>query len=99
MKKREQIISKKQIKQQRNDLMSALAQLTDPADIEALLLDLCTSAEIEAMVDRLAVVPHLAQGKSYRAIHRLTGVSLTTIGRVAHARLEGQGGYAKVVPL
>ena len=36
MKKREQIISKKQIKQQRNDLMSALAQLTDPADIEAL---------------------------------------------------------------
>ena len=51
------------------------------------------------MVDRLAVVSHLAQGKSYRAIHRLTGVSLTTIGRVAHVMLQGQGGYAKVVPL
>jgi TrpR-related protein YerC/YecD len=56
--------------------------------------DLCTPAEIEAMSDRWAVVEWLERGLPYREIHRLTGVSVTTIARVARYRSGGSGGYA-----
>ncbi|MEQ4575448.1 MAG: YerC/YecD family TrpR-related protein [Gammaproteobacteria bacterium] len=56
--------------------------------------DLCTPAELEAMADRWRVVPLLVQGVPYREIHDLTGVSVTTIGRVARTLEHGTGGYA-----
>ena len=34
----------------------------------------------------------------YREIHRLTGVSVTTIGRVARYLAAGNGGYALAGP-
>jgi hypothetical protein len=39
------------------------------------------------------VVDHLKRGLPYREIHRLTGVSVTTIGRVARFVGRGNGGY------
>jgi uncharacterized protein YerC len=45
------------------------------------------------MADRWAVVEHLRRGLPYRDIHRITGVSLTTIGRVARYLAQGAGGY------
>ena len=46
------------------------------------------------MADRWAVVDPLKRSLPYREIHRLTGVSVTTIGRVARFLSGGSGGYA-----
>lgn len=75
-------------------LADALACLGEAAVVEAFLRDLCTPAELEAMADRWRVVPLLVQGVPYREIHDLTGVSVTTIGRVARSLEHGTGGYA-----
>jgi TrpR-related protein YerC/YecD len=60
---------------------------------ELFFADLCTPAELEALVDRWAVVKYLQDGLPYRKIHDLTGVSVTTIGRVARFLIAGNGGY------
>ncbi len=75
-------------------LSKALAGLSRPQDVAAFLVDLCTPAEIEAMADRWKVVPLLVDGVPYREIHDRTGVSVTTIGRVARSLEHGAGGYA-----
>jgi DNA invertase Pin-like site-specific DNA recombinase len=49
--------------------------------------------ELQAMTDRWAVVDWLKRGVPYREIHRATGVSVTTIGRVARFLANGNGGY------
>ena len=56
--------------------------------------DLCTPAELQALADRWTVVGLLQQGIPYREIQRVTGVSVTTIGRVARYLSAGNGGYA-----
>ena len=55
-----------------------------------------TPAELQAMADRWAVVELLERGLPYREIHRQTGVSVTTIGRVARYLTSGNGGYRAV---
>ncbi len=76
------------------NLCVALASLQTPEEVRAFLRDLCTPAEIQAMADRWAVVDPLKRAVPYREIHRLTGVSVTTIGRVARFLTGGNGGYA-----
>ena len=78
-------------------LARALAALDRPQDVQAFLRDLCTPAELEAMADRWRVVPLLRKGVPYREIHDLTGVSVTTIGRVARTLEHGAGGYAVAI--
>jgi TrpR-related protein YerC/YecD len=75
------------------NLFTALAALQSPEECRAFLRDLCTPAEIQAMADRWSVVEHLQRELPYREIHRLTGVSVTTIGRVARFLASGNGGY------
>lgn len=76
-------------------LIEALQSVQAPEDLRALLLDLCTPAELEAMADRWRVVPLLLQGLAYRDIYERTGVSVTTVGRVARCLAQGEGGYQK----
>ena len=76
-----------------SSLCEALAALSNVEEMRAFLHDLCTPAEIEVMVDRWRVVPHLLEGRSYREIHERTSVSITTIGRVARYLNQGNGGY------
>jgi TrpR-related protein YerC/YecD len=66
-------------------------------ECRAFFRDLCTPAELQAIADRWAVVDWLQKGVPYREIHRLTGVSVTTIGRVARCLADGNGGYAIAV--
>ena len=68
------------------------AEVADQA--RAFFRDLCTPAELQAMSDRWAVVELLQRGLPYREIQRLTGVSVTTVGRVARYLNDGNGGYA-----
>ena len=74
-------------------LCRALNSLTTVAECRNFLRDLCTPAELQALVDRWQVVELLEQGLTYRKIHDLTGVSVTTIGRVARFLTDGFGGY------
>jgi TrpR-related protein YerC/YecD len=74
-------------------LLEALLCLETPAQMRAFLEDLCTPAELEAMADRWRVVPLLLKETPYREIHDRTGVSVTTIGRIARCLAFGAGGY------
>ena len=75
------------------NLCVAVAALRTAEEVRAFFRDLCTPAELQAMADRWAVVDYLKRGLPYREIHRLTGVSVTTIGRVARFLGNGNGGY------
>jgi TrpR-related protein YerC/YecD len=74
-------------------LFEAIAGLRTVEECRAFFRDLCTPAEIQAMADRWAVVEPLQKGLPYREIHKMTGVSVTTIGRVARFVAAGNGGY------
>ena len=74
-------------------LLDALLAMRTPSEMKALLDDLCTPAELEAIADRWRVVPLLLEETPYREIHDRTGVSVTTIGRIARCLSFGAGGY------
>jgi TrpR-related protein YerC/YecD len=74
-------------------LCQALLTLRSVDECRDFLRDLCTPAELQALADRWAVVGLLRQGMPYREIQRVTGVSVTTIGRVARYLGAGNGGY------
>jgi TrpR-related protein YerC/YecD len=78
-------------------LYSAMLTLRSVEECREFFRDLCTPAELQAMADRWAVVEYLQRDMPYREIHRLTGVSVTTIGRVARYVTAGNGGYATAV--
>ena len=81
------------IEQAETMLCEAFLALRSTDECKQFLWDLCTPAELEAMVDRWRVVDLLKQGRPYREIHELTGVSVTTVGRVARFLEYGNGGY------
>lgn len=80
-----------------NALFKAILSLDDLSDCRDFFRDLCTPAEIQALVDRWSVVEPLVDGQPYREIAQKTGVSVTTIGRVARFLTGGNGGYQKVL--
>lgn len=78
-----------------NELCSTLARVDDADAMRAVLIDLCTPAELRALSERWRVAKALAEGEmSYREISADTGVSTTTIGRVSRfLKDEPHGGY------
>ena len=78
-----------------SSLCKAMLAMRDVEEMRAFLHDLCTPAELESLVDRWTVVPHVLKGMPYREIHEHTAVSITTIGRVARFLSQGNGGYLK----
>jgi len=85
--------SERQHTRAENELFAAIASVENVAECRNLLRDLCTPAELQALVDRWQVVKYLQKDLPYRKIRDLTGVSVTTIGRVARFLSEGFGGY------
>ena len=96
MKSHRNVSSSQEALAERN-LFTAVASLRNADECRAFFRDLCTPAEIQAMADRWAVVDWLMRGVPYREINRLTGVSVTTVGRVARCLADGNGGYSLVV--
>ncbi|WP_032112498.1 YerC/YecD family TrpR-related protein [Candidatus Paracaedibacter symbiosus] len=81
------------------ELAEALFLLETEDEVHRFLKDLCTPQEIIALKERWRVCQYLEAGNlSYRDIHRLTGASLTTIGRVARfLKEEPYQGYRLVL--
>lgn len=84
---------KRELKSAARSLSETLLSLETTQEVKQFLEDLCTPAELEAMVDRWRVAQLLKQGYSYRDIREITKVSVTTIGRVARFIEQGTGGY------
>lgn len=81
------------------DLCAALLAPADRREMRRLLLDLCTPAEVRTLAERWHVARLLERtGLSYREIHEATGVSTTTIVRVARfLRQEPNQGYRRTI--
>ncbi len=81
------------------DLCLALMSPKNEAEMCRLLTDLCTPAEIRTLAERWHVARLLDQDQlSYREIHDATGVSTTTIVRVARfLRQERNHGYRQAI--
>jgi TrpR-related protein YerC/YecD len=82
-----------QRKRAEDALFRAVTSLKTVAECRNFFMDLCTPAELQALVDRWQVVELLLQDMPYRQIHDRTGVSVTTVGRVARFLSSGFGGY------
>ena len=95
--KRHDQSQKTEMKAAARTLSEALLSLQAPQEVRKFLEDLCTPAEIEAMVDRWRVAQLLDQGYTYRDIREMTEVSVTTVGRVARSMEQGSGGYRSVL--
>lgn len=82
-------VSDKDIK----DFYQALLKLETAAECKKFIRDIATLKEIEALAERWKVVKMLDKDMSYRQIAEQTGVSTTTITRIAHWLHHGEGGY------
>lgn len=82
-----------------DDLCAALLAPANTGEMRRLLVDLCTPAEIRALAERLHVARLLDRTElSYREIHEATGVSTTTVVRVARfLRQEPNQGYRRAL--
>ena len=89
--------SERRLERNENALFEAIISLKTVEECRNFFKDLCTPAELQALVDRWQVVSYLEQGLPYRKIHDLTGVSVTTIGRVARFLSDGFGGYQAAI--
>lgn len=86
-------------KSKETTLPEALISMSSATEMEKFLVDLCTPAELRALTERWHVAQLLDGGESsYRDISAQTGVSTTTIGRVARfLKDEPHQGYRAVL--
>lgn len=82
-----------------DDLCAALLTPRSPEQMRMLLADLCTPAEVRTIAERWHVARLLDHGAlSYREIQDATGVSTTTVVRVARfLRQEPNQGYRRAL--
>jgi TrpR-related protein YerC/YecD len=78
-------------------LAQALVKIKSEADMVNFLRDIGTLEELDTLSSRWQVVELLEQGKPYREIAKKTGVSTTTVTRIAHWLNHGEGGYQKAL--
>ena len=66
-------------------------------ELRRFLRDLCTEGEIEEFAKRFSAAKMLQQKVPYSSIERQTGLSSTTVARVARWLQKGAGGYRLVL--
>ena len=79
------------------NLLDAFVSLRSADEASGLLSDLLTPREIEDLAQRLEVARMLDAGIPYVRIQDATGVSATTVARVARCLKYGPGGYRVVL--
>ena len=83
------------ISKSENNLFEAIISIQNIEDCKDFFYDLCTPSEIEEFSRRWLIVNLLSEKKPYRQIASETGVSTTTVGRVARYMKYGNNGYNK----
>ena len=78
-------------------LCEAIVCIKTVEECKKFLHDLCTPSEIEEFSSRWLIARLLSTKKSYREIASETGVSTTTIGRVARFIKYGNNGYKMIL--
>ena len=79
-------------------LFDAILSLENKEECYRFFEDLCTSAEIKAMSQRLVVAKMLMEKKVYTEIVKETGASTATISRVQRALFDNDSyGYTLVL--
>lgn len=77
-------------------LCDLIARIDDPADILALLEDLCTRKEIENMAERIFAAKLLMEGNTYNQVMSQANISSATLSRVSRCVQYGKG-YSKLL--
>jgi len=81
------------------NLCKVLTELNNKDDVANFLRDSLTYKEVKGMAERLATAKLLEKGFSYREIQDKTGISTTTVTRVAQWLHHGCNGYDKALKL
>lgn len=85
----------KKLKKLADPLLEIVCQIQNKDDAFDFLRDLLTENEIVEFLQRLDIAKRLMAGESYVSIEKNTGVSSTTIARVAKFTKWKYGGYRK----
>jgi TrpR-related protein YerC/YecD len=83
--------------QEMRELFETIADINDPDTVAAFMRDVATIRELREMSARWRAAQMIQNGTSYRDIARETGLSTTTVGRVAYWINYGMGGYKKML--
>ena len=83
----------KQEKEAEVKLFEAIKTLQSLEEYRSFFQDILTPAEFQAIKDRWTVAALLDEGYTYREINAISGVSITTVARVARFLSDGSGGY------
>ena len=78
-------------------LFRGILKLQTVEDCYDFIEDLCTIAELRAMVQRFQVARMLDEGRIYSDIVQETGASTATISRVNKCLVYGSDGYRKML--
>ena len=76
-----------------DELATAIRTLKTPDEVKRFLRDLCTRAELEALVHRWQTARLLEEGVPYLEIAERVPTSTATVTRVAQWVRHGAGGY------
>lgn len=75
------------------DLFGAILMLRSKSEVKKFLRDLLTEQEISEFSRRWRAVRMLDSGRPYTEIVKTTGLSSTTVARIAKWMKSGMGGY------
>ena len=81
------------INEDTDKLFDAVRHLESVEECYAFFDDLCTVAEVNAIVQRFGVARMLDEGLTYAEIEERTGASTATISRINKCLTHGEGGY------
>ena len=81
------------IAEQEKKLFEAILCIESVDECKRFFDDLCTPSELEEFSSRWLIARLLKEKKPYRQIASETGVSTTTVGRVARYVRHGSNGY------
>ncbi len=79
------------------DLFQVISKLKNASEAAAFMRDVATIDEITIMSKRWQAARMLQKKMPYRSIAETTGLSTTTVSRVAHWLHHGEGGYKRVL--
>ena len=85
--------TERQEKEAEDKLFEAIKTLQGFNEYRSFFQDILTPSEFQAIKDRWTVAALLYEGYTYREINAMSGVSITTVARVARFLSDGSGGY------